>query len=157
MTYPPAAFYFRIQLASLGSLGSSPSFQDASGMSVAMEPETYAEGGVNTHRHRLPTAAKYEELVLKRGLMPMGDPFMKWCAGCLCNGLETPITTRTLTLQLLSTGRIDTAPGTILRQWTFDNVWPTKWVLSDFSSTKNEVLIETVHFAYSTFSLLRNY
>lgn len=152
--YPPASFYFRVQFAGLPLALSSASFQDASGLSVTMEPETYAEGGINTYRHRLPTAAKHEELVLKRGYVVDTDPFIAWCAACLEGGLEHPIAPQTLTVQLLSPESSRFSAITILRQWSFRNVWPTKWALSEFSSTKNEVLIETVHFAYSSFSLL---
>ena len=48
--YPPSAFYFRVQLANGGGEATplAAAFQDASGLSVEMEPETVAEGGVTT-------------------------------------------------------------------------------------------------------------
>ena len=153
--YPPSGFYFRVQLANArgGAAGTAKldmAFQDASGLSVEMEPETVAEGGLNNYRHRLPVAAKYGDLVLKRGLVTDTLPLFTWCQTTLQAGLAKPIQPKNLSLQLLGPGSGKGGPK-ILCQWSFFGAWPTKWNLSDFDSTKNEVVIETLQFAYRYF------
>ncbi len=153
--YPPSGFYFRVQFAdgggaAAGTVKLDMSFQDASGLSVEMEPETVAEGGLNTYRHRLPVAAKYGDLVLKRGFVTDATPMFTWCQTTLQQGLVQPIKPKNLSLQLLAPGSGQGAPK-ILRQWSFYGAWPTKWNLSDFGSTKNEIVIETLQFAYRYF------
>jgi phage tail-like protein len=152
--YPPSAFYFRVQLDG-GGASATPldqAFQDASGLSVDMEPETVAEGGVNNYRHRLPVAAKYGDLVLKRGFVLPSAPLYTWCQQTLQAGLARPIETKSLVLQLLAPGGNDGSKIKILRQWSFAGAWPMKWALGDFDAQKNEVLIETLQFAYRYFT-----
>jgi phage tail-like protein len=154
--YPPTGFYFRVQVADGGAgtaAGGSKldvAFQDASGISVEIEPETVAEGGLNTYRHRLPTAPKYGDLVLKRGYVSQSLPLFQWCQKTIQGGLGQPIVTKVLSLQLLAPGDADST-ASILRQWSFYGAWPTKWNLSDFGSAKSDVVIETLQFAYRYF------
>ena len=152
--YPPSAFYFRVQLANGGGEATplDAAFQDASGLSVEMEPETVAEGGVNHYRHRLPVAARYGDLVLKRGFVLPAAPLFTWCQQTLQDGLARPIETKNLVLQLLSPGGKDGSTIKILRSWSFAGAWPMKWALGDFDAQKNEVLIETLQFAYRYFT-----
>jgi phage tail-like protein len=154
--YPPSGFYFRVQ--TVGSTGQAVAggakldmaFQDASGISVEIEPETVAEGGLNTYRHRLPTAAKYGDLVLKRGFVTTSLPLFQWCQKTIQGGLSAPIVPKVLALQLLAPSADQSSP-TILRQWSFYGAWPTKWNVSEFGSNKNDVVIETLQFAYRYF------
>jgi phage tail-like protein len=154
--YPPSGFYFRVQFAgsdtSSGTAALDLAFQDASGLSVEMEPETVAEGGLNGYHHRLPVAAKYSDLVLKRGFVTTATPLFQWCQTTLQGGLAEPIAPRNIALQLLSPADGSaTATAKILRQWTFYGAWPTKWNLSEFGAQKNEVLVETLQFAFRYF------
>ena len=38
-----------------------------------------------------------------------------------------------------------------LSGWSFVNVWPVKWVISDFKAQENSIVIETLELAYSYF------
>jgi phage tail-like protein len=151
--YPPTGFYFRVQAAGGSAAGGTAkldmSFQDASGLSVEMEPETVPEGGLNTYRHRLPTAPKYGDLVLKRGFVTQSLPLFQWCKQTLQGGLAKPVQPKTLSLQLLAPAA--TGSPSIVRQWSFYGAWPTKWTLSEFGSNKSEAVIETLQFAYRYF------
>lgn len=155
--YPPSGFYFRVQLADstgkavAGGAKLDMAFQDASGLSVEIEPETVAEGGLNTYRHRLPTAPKYSDLVLKRGYVTQTLPLFQWCQKTIQGGFSQPIQPKVLSLQLLAPGATEDAAPTIVRQWSFFGAWPTKWSLSEFTSTKNDVVIESLQFAYRYF------
>jgi len=53
------------------------SFQEVSGLNVKLGTEEVPEGGENRYVHRLPTVPKYENLVLKRGLLK-GSPLIDW-------------------------------------------------------------------------------
>ena len=150
MNYPLPGFYFAVRFASASKGGNDAAFQDAAGLSVGMEPEVVTEGGVNTHQHRLPTVAKYTDLVLKRGYMSQGSALFDWCESTLQGGLAEPVKTGVLTLQLLNPDTRKKGDD-ILRQWTFYRAWPVKWSLSDLNSTKNEVLVEYLTFAYRHF------
>lgn len=152
--YPPSGFYFRVQFAGGGDPGATRldmAFQDASGLTVDMEPETVAEGGLNTYRHRLPVAAKYGDLVLKRGFVTSTAPLFTWCQQTLQAGLAKQIQPRNLTLQLLSPATQAGGNAQITQQWSFYGAWPTKWSLSEFNAQKNEVLLETLQFAFRYF------
>jgi phage tail-like protein len=155
--YPPSGFYFRVQTvdasgqAIAGGAKLDMAFQDASGLSVEMEPETLAEGGLNTYKHRLPVTPKYSDLVLKRGFVTQSLPLYQWCKATIQAGFSKPIQPKTLAVQLLAPGT-GTSDPTILRQWTFFGAWPSKWNVSDFSSMKNEVVVETLQFVYRYFT-----
>ncbi len=155
--YPPSGFYFRVQTvdpatgqAVAGGAKLDMAFQDASGLSVEMEPETISEGGLNTYRHRVPVAPKYGDLVLKRGLVTKSLPLYQWCKSTIQGGLAKPIQPKTLAVQLLAPG--DTADPSILRQWTLYGAWPSKWSVSDFGSNRNDTVIETLQFIYRYFT-----
>jgi phage tail-like protein len=174
--YPPTGFFFRVQVLDLPPESSAQegendvAFQDASGLSVEMQTEDVVEGGLNRYRHRLPTAAKFGDLVLKRGYVYRSLPLFKWCAATLQGGFQQKIAPKTITLQLLRSslsvarkpandetftdkeGKSGTAKEDILRTWSFSGAWPTKWELSDFGAMKSEVVIETLHFAYREFT-----
>ena len=155
--YPPSGFFFRLQTvdssgqAIAGGAKLDMAFEDASGLSVEMEAETVAEGGLNTYRHRLPVQPKYGDLVMKRGFVTQSLPLYQWCKATIQGGLSKPIQPKTLAVQLLSPTSGDADP-TILRQWTFFGAWPSKWNVSDFGSNKNDVVIETLQFAYRYFT-----
>lgn len=155
--YPPSGFYFSLQTvdesgkALPGGAKLDMAFQDASGIAVDMEPETQAEGGLNTYKHRLPVVPKYTDLVLKRGFVVQSLPLFQWCKATIQGGFAKPIQPKTLALQLLAPGEGGAGP-TILRQWNFFGAWPTKWNLSDFGSNKNEPVIETLQFTYRYFT-----
>lgn len=156
-TYPTPGFYFRVQTVNTagdaipGGAALDMAFQDASGISVEIEPETVSEGGLNTFKHRLPTPPKYSDLVLKRGFVKKSLPLYQWCNATLQGGFSQPIQTKTLAVQLLAPGT-DSSDPTITRQWTFFGAWPTKWSVSDFASNRDEIVIETLQFTYRYFT-----
>jgi phage tail-like protein len=42
---------------------------------------------------------------------------------------------------------------TPLRTWTLYAAWPTKWAISELESQRNDVVIETLEFAYDHFTV----
>jgi phage tail-like protein len=143
-SYPPVSFYFKLSFTGLMGLFET-SFKEISGISMEMGVEEIAEGGVNGYKHRVPTTAKFSNLVLKRGLIPMGSELDLWCSSIINGGLEEFIETKIITVFLLD------ASGLPVRSWVFHNAWPVKWSISDFNSMNNEIVIETLEFTYNNF------
>lgn len=153
LDYPRAvAFYFEVAIDG-NSQGVDASFQDVSGLSLEMETETYVEGGANGFAYRLPKAIKYSNLVLSRGLASSASPLVRWCKEVMETGLAKGIVTKPLRISLLAPqSRDDSAGPTILHTWLFTDAYPVKWQADSFNSTKNEVAIEKIEFAYSSFT-----
>jgi phage tail-like protein len=142
--YPPVAFYFRLSFNGLsGSVDTS--FKEVSGISMEMDTEEIAEGGNNSFKHKVPTSVKFSNLVVKRGLVPKNSPLIEWCNKTLGSSLSEYIDAKNIVVSLLDEN------GDPLKSWSFANAWPVKWSAADLNSMNNEVLIETIEFAYSYF------
>lgn len=143
--YPPPGFYFQLQFGSSSSLRDN-AFQEVSGLTVELEVEEVREGGQNMYKHKLPTIAKYPNLVLKRGFVSIGSPLAAWCTETLLLAdFTTPIDTIDVQLDLLN------EQGTPLASWVFMEAWPVKWSMSDFKSMDNSLALESLEFAYAAF------
>ncbi|MBI3135497.1 MAG: phage tail protein [Bacteroidetes bacterium] len=122
--------------------GKDVRFQEVTGLSMELGIETLDEGGLNGYSHRLPTRAKYENLVLKRGMLT-DTALMIWITDAIENFLFTPAT---VTVILLDENKKS------LASWQFKNAWPVKWSVSDFKAQENALVIETLELAYSHFT-----
>ena len=142
--YPPVSFYFELSFSGV-TAKSEAAFKEVSGITMEMGIEEIAEGGVNGYKHRVPTTAKFSNLVLKRGLVPKGSDVATWCTNTLSGGLEEAIETKTIVVKLLD------ETGAPLKSWSFANAWPVKWAIADFNSMNNDIAIETLEFSYSYF------
>ncbi len=151
---PPAAFYFKVQLQG-DSAKNDAAFREASGISVELQTETYAEGGVNDSEHRLPTYPRYSNLVLKRGLVVQSLPLFQWCQKTIQSNYASPIVPKTVVVTLLNATTDGPTPanGAPLRTWTLYGAWPTKWAISALESQRNDVVVETLEFAYDHFTV----
>jgi phage tail-like protein len=140
--YPILGLHFR-----LTGGGETAAFQEATGISLKMDTESYREGGENRFDHRLPTGVKYEPLKLVRGLMEEDGELSKWCRSVLQGNITMPIATKTLVLELLE---IQDAEK-ILKKWTFNNAWPIHWEVSGLHSTDGKIVVETLELSYNYF------
>ncbi len=139
--YPLPSFYFRLTFPlELGLFDTS--FKEVSGMSMEMGIEEIVEGGENRFKHRVPTGAKYQNLVLKRGVTSSVSALSLWCEAMIGGGLSTSMITQTVLLSLLDE---DSFP---IKNWSFINAWPVKWEFSPLNSMNNEILIESLELAY---------
>jgi len=138
--YPPVAFHFRVSF-NISSKQNDVRFQDVSGLSVSLGVEDVKEGGENRFAHRLPTPAKYGNLVLKRGLLLDSD-VSNWIKSAV---IDFDFKPTSVLVDLLNE---EHQP---LSSWSFKRVWPVKWQISDLKSTGNEVIIETLELAYAWF------
>lgn len=148
--YPPAGFYFTVQL--LGSLSAvagladvDASFREVSGISVDANVEEVVEGGENRFVHKLPRPAKYSNLVLERGVVTTDSVLGEWIGATMGSRLSVPILPQNLVVMLLDGGGMPSIA------WTFVNAYPIRWETGPLSSQKNEVLIEKLELAYNYF------
>jgi len=122
------------------------SFQEVSGIQAGFETEEVQEAGENQFTWQLPTGLKQKPLTLKRGVMSIPSPLMVWCASVLESGLAKPIKTKTVWVFLLN------EMGIPVMTWSFANAYPVRWEVGSFSSTKNEVAVETIEMCYTVCS-----
>ncbi|MDP2414900.1 phage tail protein [Daejeonella sp.] len=140
--YPPVSFCFSVSIT--GETGSKEaSFKEVSGIAMEKHTEEIVEGGLNDFRHPVPSTAKYSNLVLIKGLLAKDSPLAQWCIATLEGGLNNAIRTNNIVVSLLNEN------AEPIRTWRFANAWPVKWDVDDFNSMNDELIIETMEFAYS--------
>jgi phage tail-like protein len=139
---PQPAFYFRVQFPDDPGI-SEFSFQEISGIAMEISTETIEEGGLNNYVHTVPKGSKHGNLVLKRGIANLDSKLTNWCKNTLQGDLGTLITPQTIQVELLN------ADGQATCMWRFNNAYPVKWSVDNLNSTKNDLAIESIEFAYS--------
>lgn len=139
----PVSFYFKVKIGN-----DEFAFKEVSGLSAQMETESISEGGVNNFTHLLPKQIKHSNLVLKRALMPIKGSEVKWIQRILEGDFSLMISTRTILILLLNN------EGSTIYTWTCQNAYPVKWEVESLDSEKNNILIESIEFAYSTLKRL---
>jgi phage tail-like protein len=141
--YPPTAFSFRVVIGA-GGPDSDAAFQEVGGIGAEMETEPYHEGGENRFVHSLPKGVKHPKLTLKRGIADRDSPLVQWCKAVLEGGLSETITVRDVNVHLLDETGTD-----ILRHWSFQNAYPSNWVVDPFQADKSAVAIEKIELTYA--------
>jgi phage tail-like protein len=143
--YPPVSFYFSVKFSGI-STAEDASFSEVSGLDAERPVVEIKEGGENRFTHRVPDRAKYGNLVLKRGLLVWTSELADWCRDIIESDLDSAIVTRGLDIALLD---MDATP---LMMWNVRDAWPVKWSASALGADKNEIAVETLELAYSSFS-----
>ncbi|MGZ8219616.1 phage tail protein [Methylomagnum sp.] len=143
--YPPVGFFFEVKTAGVKTAEDS-GFLEADGLNAEREIESIKEGGENRFVHRLPGRMKYENLVLKRGLLVATSDLATWCKEALQSDLGKVITVRDIDVSLLDSS------GSPLMTWNFKNAWPVKWSVEGFNAMDNKIAVEKLEFAYSYFT-----
>jgi len=116
-------------------------FQEVGGLTAEMGVEELTVGGENRFSYRLPTRAKYNNLVLKRGVITDSE-LIEWFRKAVQNFEFEP---RDLLVELLNEKDEPVA------YWSFVQAYPVKWVISDFNANGNSLVIETIELAYQYF------
>ena len=119
------------------------SFMEISGLGVEMVTEELKEGGENSFTYQLPTRMKHGNLVMKRPLAPVIlDPLAIWSSLSLRGESVASVTPVDLSVYLMN------SLGIPVSFWYVTNTYPVKWDCTPFSSSKNELAIETLELAY---------
>lgn len=142
--YPPPGFHFALQVIGLPPADGDLRFTEVGGLSMELQTEEVAQGGENRHVQRYPVRAKYPDLVCKRGLM-LRSAIWFWVRECV---EDLNITPRDIAVSLLD------AEHQPLMAWHVRGAWPIKWSVSDLNANANAYVVETLTFAYRSFSLI---
>lgn len=119
-------------------------FQSVSGLSVDIETEQYAEGGVNDYKHTLPVRVKFPNLVLTRGLAA-SSAVTDWVRKAV---EDFEFTQAGVTVILLNELHLP------LHVWRINNAIPVRWSVDAFNAEESKLVIETLELAYQTFTVL---
>jgi len=139
----PRVYHFKVEFLDIpGVIDNDVRFQDVSGLTAEMGMEEIPEGGENRFTHRLPTRAKYSNLILKRGML-IDSGLIQWFKDAIENFEFEP---STVMIKLLDQ---DHEP---MVTWNLKKAWPVKWTISDFKATENAIAIETIELAYQYFT-----
>ena len=136
----PPVFHFKVEFQ-LGEPRSDNRFQEVTGLAAEVAVEEVREGGLNEYAHKLPTGAKYGNLVLKRGFITDSAVF-DWCRAALENFDFQPLD---VDVSLLDEKHEP------LAAWQFMGAWPVKWSVSDFKAQENALAVESLELAYRMF------
>jgi len=142
--YPPVGFHFKVEinLPDVAQEDRETRFQEVGGLSKSIDIEEFKEGGENRFAHRLPSPAKYGNVILKRGLLTKSS-LIKWCFDAIDNFSFKPAD---VTITLLNE---EHKP---LSVWNIAKAFPVKWSTSDFKAQENSIVIETLELSYQYFT-----
>jgi phage tail-like protein len=137
----PVGFLFNVKVHDISGEGEGI-FRDVSGLNVTIGTEECKEGGVNNYIQKIPGRPKYDNLVLKRGLLK-GSPLITWVNNAVSNFVFKPTKVEVML--------IDTGNNPIIT-WSLVNAYPVALKISEFNAMTNELAIETLELAYSYFT-----
>lgn len=144
--YPPGAFYYEVRVEGFAD-NNECSFLEVSGIGSRMDLQEVREGGENRFSHKLPSATRFENLVLRRGML-VGSALIGWCRKALVEGTFEP---RTVNVLLLSPPRSEGGKAETLVTWKFVKAYPVSWTVADLKSMESELTVETLELAYQYF------
>jgi phage tail-like protein len=136
--YPPPGFHFKVEFLDIQAVADDILFQNVSGLEVSLETESIKEGGENRFEHVIPTRSKYNDLILKRGVLK-DSGVIKWCRQAIESFEFKPTT---VLVQLLNE---EHEPVTV---WKVKDGWPCKVEGPTLNSTGNEVAVETIELCH---------
>jgi len=140
---PLTAFCFSLQIDGVVA-ASEAFFKSVSGLKNESEVVPYREGGLNAFTHQLVGAAKWPNLVLKRGFVGgSGYKLLEWRQTWLAD--DPRVKLKRLSGKIV---QLDSRMQPVC-SWTFYDGWPCKWEGPDFDASKTELAIETLEIAHS--------
>jgi phage tail-like protein len=144
----PPAFYFTVQFPDeVIKAEETPDivFREISGIGTEFTAETIEDGDLNSYVHVVPKSLKHVNLVLKSGMIARESILAEWCIKTLQGDLFTRIERKTILVELMND------QDDVLIIWRFKDAYPATWVVDEFNSTKDTILVESIEFAYSLF------
>jgi phage tail-like protein len=119
-------------------------FQECSGLEIEMVVRELEEGGRNAGVIRLPGRARYQNIVLKRGMFyadgEVNGELWRWLQLVLAG--ERPVPRYDGTVEVM------TAAGEVAARWEFDRGLPAKVVGPALNGRTGEIAIEELHIAH---------
>jgi phage tail-like protein len=136
----PVSFHFKVNIPGKSS-GDDFKFQEVGGLTAEMSVEELVAGGENMFSYRLPTRAKYNNLVLKRGMLK-NSKLIDWFRNAIESFEFEPVD---ISIHLLNEN------NEVLTSWEVKQAYPVKWVISDFNANGHALVIETIELVYQYF------
>ncbi|MCI4354323.1 MAG: phage tail protein [Thermoplasmata archaeon] len=120
-------------------------FQECSGLEIEMDVQEYLEGGRNDGVIRRVGRAKYQNLVLKRGMFVAGDgtanrQLWDWLQGIVSG--QRPVVRYDGIVEVMN------LPDQVLATWVFDRGLPAKVSGPQLNGHTGEIAIEELHIAH---------
>ena len=143
--YPPVGFHFLVEFNLADTVTGDTKFQSVSGLSVDLDTEEVVEGGENRFKHKLPLRPRYQNVILKRGMLIKSD-VIDWCRDAIENFEFKPAE---VTIKLLDDQHQP------LVSWQLYNAYPVKWNASEFNAEQSQLAIETLELAYNYFRTIK--
>lgn len=131
---PLPVFCFKVTVATIGA---EAFFKSVGGLRYEMETVPVREGGQNATTYQLVGAAKWSNIVLKRGFTK-DSKLITWRQEWMTGAGKRAEGTITL---------LDTALKP-KAEWKFFRGIPIKWEISEFDASKSELAIETLEIAH---------
>lgn len=133
-SYPMPAYHFVVDWG-----GTRISFTEVSGLNMAHEVVEYREGGSPVDSSmKIPGLTKFENIVLKRGIVKGDNDFFNW----MKTKQNSQIERRNLVIKLLDETH---APVMI---WKVRNAFPVKYSGPHLQAHSSEVAMETIEIAH---------
>lgn len=150
--YPPTNFHFAVHFGrSSSSKGEQVdlsnervTFQSVSGLEVQVQTEVIKEGGENRFEHVVPTRTKYNDLVLKRGLVFENSAVLAWIKQGFENLIFNPVD---IQIHMLNQAHEP------LVVWDVFHAWPKAWKFDEFNAMQGKIFLETLELTYNTFRM----
>jgi phage tail-like protein len=142
--YPPVGFAFKVSITGIEGANEGD-FQEVTGLSVKLDVEEVKEGGENRFAHRFPSRPKYENLVLRRGMVT-DSSLINWAKQAV---EQFQFTTKTVVVSLLDEN------GGNLATWNFVNAWPVSLKISEFKAQENAIAVETLELSFDYFQRIK--
>ena len=139
--FPPVGFHFKVEFLGISSGDIDTRFQEVSGLSAEVTTEELAVGGENRFTYRLPNRARYNNLILKRGMVQDSN-LIGWFSDAIEDFVFKPVD---VNVYLLNENH------EISATWVLLQAYPVKWSVSDFKAQESSLVIETIELAYQYF------
>ena len=137
----PVGFYFKVSFLQEISNDIDTRFQSVSGLNVSVETEDFAEGGENRFVHGFPVRTKFDNLILKRGII-LDNDLVKWVKDAVENFEFRPLNMQVILLN---------EENEPLNVWDIVSAYPVKWSVSDFNAEESKLVVETLELKYQYF------
>jgi phage tail-like protein len=137
--YPQLTCHFQVEWG-----GTRIGFTEVSGLSVEFNVVEYREGSSPEYQaSKMPGRVKYNNIVLKRGIVKGDNEFYQWMNTIKLNQIER----RDLTISLLNE---EHAP---VMTWMVKNAWPVKLESPVLKADASEAAIESLELAHEGISI----
>lgn len=137
-TDPFLAFRYEVQLDDLPVAG----FSEIGGLALETQVMDYAEGGLNSHVHKLPGRTQQQPLVLKRGIVDR--ELWRW---------YWDVTQGVVRRRSGSVVVKDPAGGEDVLTFQFRDAFPAKWQGPQLNAGQSAVAVETLELVHEGLEL----